>query len=335
MVVQEVTFQSDGVTLRGDLLLPDGDPPFPAVVMAGGWCYVKELRQPEYAKTFVDAGVAALIFDYRSLGASDGTPRQHLDPWAQIEDYKNALSALEARADIDSDRLGVWGISYSGGHALILAAIDPRVKAAVSNVPVIDGYQTMWRVHGSERFRLLRQTIAEDRRKRFATGEHGYLPMSSDPAEGLASWPFEEVRTVFAELKRTEAPRHEHRNTIASVELLMQYNARPYAERIVDTPVLMITAQGDDITLEDLEIQTFHEIRTPKKKLVVLPATSHMTLYSNTSRLQIAAQAARAWYVDHLVNPLTPERLLAEGEPGAVNWPLLADRRYSRRLGTR
>ena len=102
----------------------------------------------------------------------------------------------------------MWGISYSGGHALILAAIDPRIKAAVANVPVIDGYQNMWRVHGTERFRLLRATIAEDRRKRFATGEYGYIPMSGDPATaGLSTWPFEEVRTVFEDLQAPHRPR--------------------------------------------------------------------------------------------------------------------------------
>ena len=135
----EVEFRSDGVTVRGDLLLPDGDGPHPVVVMAGGWCYVKELRQPQYAQEFVERGFAALIFDYRTIGASDGEPRQHLDPWAQIEDYRNAISYLETRPDIDADRIGVWGISYSGGHVLILGAIDPRVKVIVSNVPVIDG----------------------------------------------------------------------------------------------------------------------------------------------------------------------------------------------------
>ena len=127
MKVEEVSFTSEGVTIRGDLYLPeDATGPVAAVAMAGGWCYVKELRQPDYAKVFVEAGMAALIFDYRNLGASDGDVRQHLDPWAQIEDYKSALSFLESRSEIDSDRLGVWGISYSGGHALVLAVSDEK-----------------------------------------------------------------------------------------------------------------------------------------------------------------------------------------------------------------
>jgi fermentation-respiration switch protein FrsA (DUF1100 family) len=299
----EVEFGSGGDTVRGDLYVPEGEGPFPAVVMAGGWCYVKELRQPQYAQEFVDRGFAALIFDYRRLGASDGEPRQHLDPWDQIEDYKNAISFLEGRSDIDADRIGAWGISYSGGHVLILGAVDPRVKVVVSNVPVIDGYENMARVHGAERFRLLQAAILEDRRKRFQTGERGYLPMSatpSGPKDALVTWPFDEVKTVFEDLKATQAPRHEHINTIESVELLLEYDAAPYAARLLNKPVMMIIAQNDDITSWDRETAVFQSLPTADKELVVLPSTSHMTLYSNLTALDLAAKAAGSWFSTHL-----------------------------------
>ncbi|MQA16563.1 MAG: alpha/beta fold hydrolase [Pseudonocardiaceae bacterium] len=303
MTMQEVSFSSGGETIRGDLYLPEGEGPFPVVVMAGGWCYVKELRQPQYAQEFVARGFAALIFDYRRLGASDGEPRQHLDPWDQIEDYKNAITYLERRGDIDGDRIGAWGISYSGGHVLILGAVDQRVKAVASTVPVIDGYHNMWRVHGSERFRKLREAVLDDRRKRFETGEHSYIPMSgtpSSPHAELTTWPFDEVRAVFDELKATQAPRHEHRTTMESVELLMQYNAAPYVHRLVNKPVMMVVAEGDDITLWDRETETFDAIPSRDKELVVLPNVTHMTLYSNLTALDLAAKAAGSWFSKHL-----------------------------------
>jgi fermentation-respiration switch protein FrsA (DUF1100 family) len=303
MTSLEVEFNSEGDTVRGDLFLPEGDGPFPVIVMAGGWCYVKELRQPDYAKRFVERGMAALIFDYRRFGASDGEPRQHLDPWDQIADYRNAISFVETRSELDADRVGVWGISYSGGHALILGAIDPRVKAVVSNVPVVDGYQTMWRVHGTERFRTLRQMILEERRKRFQTGTYEYIAMSGKTSDVFATWPLDEVRVVFEELQRTTSPRHEHRSTVASVDLLLNYSVFPYLPRLVDTPTLMITAEGDDITMADLETEAFRQIATPKKKFVVLPSTSHMTLYSNLSALDVAAVAATDWFATYVLNP--------------------------------
>ena len=65
---------------------------------------------------------------------------------------------------------------------------------------------------------------------------------------------------VFEELKRTQAPSHEHWSTIESVELLMQYNAAPYAPRLVQKPVMMIVANEDDITMWDQETAAYESI---------------------------------------------------------------------------
>ena len=89
---EEIEFNSEESIVRGWFYRPDGVGPFPTVVLAGGWCYVRELVMPYYAEEFAAKGIAALVFDYRNLGVSDGEPRQHLDPWAQIRDYQNALS---------------------------------------------------------------------------------------------------------------------------------------------------------------------------------------------------------------------------------------------------
>src|SRR5579883_534771 len=299
---RDVEFLSGGITLRGHFYLPEGKGPFPLVVMAGGWCYVKELVQPEYAKVFAGSGVAALVFDYRNFGDSDGEPRQHLDPWEQIEDYRNALSFAETLPEIDKKRIGVWGISYSGGHVLVVGAIDPRVRCIVSNIPVVDGYLTMKQVHSALAFRDLQALILKDRRERQATNRHGYMPMSTEnPARELTTWPFPEVTTAFNKFKDTVAPNHQHRNTIASTELLMNYDVSPYVTRILNTPVLMSVAEGDDITLWEKEIEIFNRIATPKKELFVCEDTSHMTLYSNMSRLEILARRGRDFLVRELI----------------------------------
>ena len=301
---QDVEFQSGGETVCGHLYTPEGNGPFPIVVMAGGWCYVKELVQPSYAEAFVKAGCAALVFDYRRFGDSEGSPRQHLDPNDQIEDYKNAISYAETLSVADADRIAVWGISYSGGHALIVGATDPRVRCVVSTIPVVDGLLNMQKVHGAIGFRRLREVMLEDRRKRFTTGEPGYIPMSSpDFATEVVTWPFPEVTEVFKKLQATEAPAHEHRNTIASVELLCNYTVFPYVDRLLNTPTLMIVAEGDDITLWEKEIEAFNRIPTAKKRLFVVDHTTHMVLYSNRSQLEIAADQGARWLAEHLVTP--------------------------------
>jgi pimeloyl-ACP methyl ester carboxylesterase len=186
---------------------------------------------------------------------------------------------------------------------LIVGATDPRVRCIVSNIPVVDGFKTMQMVHGSLGFRQLTALIEEDRRKRFQTGEYGNMPMSTeDPARDLVTWPFPEVTSAFTALKATEAPNHEHYNTVASVELLLNYSVFPYVGRILNVPTLVTVAEGDDITIWSDEIRAYNEIATAKKRLFVFDETSHMTLYSNKSRLEIAAEQAREWFVTHLLS---------------------------------
>jgi cephalosporin-C deacetylase-like acetyl esterase len=304
---EDIEFISEGETVRGWLYRPDAasDDPPPAVVLAGGWCYVRELVMPHYAARFAAAGIAALVFDYRNLGVSDGAVRQHLDPWAQIRDYQNALSYLESRGDVDAARLGAWGISYSGGHVLILAAIDPRVQAIVSQIPVVDGYRNMRRVHGTIGYRKLWDVVLEDRRQRYVDpSKRLFIPhATAEPDRDLSTWPFPETYHTFKALKDSDAPLYENRSTVESVDLLLNYDVSPFVQRIYATPTLMIVASGDDLTLWDLEIAAYNALPTADKKLTVLPHTTHMTLYSDRSKLEVAAQAATEWFTSRLLNP--------------------------------
>lgn len=303
---RDIEFKSKGEICRGWLYTPEeGKGPFPTVVMAGGWCYVKEIVMPKYADFFVREGLAALIFDYRNFGASDGRLRQHLDPWWQIEDYRNAISFAETLPEVDSERIAVWGISYSGGHALIVGALDPRVKCIVSTIPVVDGYANQRRVHGERRFQTLLNAIMEDRKKRFESeSNRGYIAMASPkPEEELSAWPFPETYQAFMDIKKAEAPLHEHRSTIESVELLLSYTVFPYVPRIVNTPTLMAVAEGDNITLWDLEIEAFRQIASQQKKLFVIPKTTHMALYRDMSQLEIVATAEASFLSEYLIKP--------------------------------
>jgi pimeloyl-ACP methyl ester carboxylesterase len=168
----DVEFQSEGTTVRGWLYVANESNRSPAVVLAGGWCYVREIVMPVYADAFAEAGINALIFDYRNLGVSDGDDRQHLDPWAQIRDYQNALSFLERHKTVDPDRLGVWGISYSGGHALVLAAIDPSANASNSS--------------RRRRIGVARSSRASPRRP-FGTAKCGYWPVATCGPQTIVS----------------------------------------------------------------------------------------------------------------------------------------------------
>ena len=130
---QDIEFNAEGTTLRGWLFTPDaGHRPFPTIVMAHGFSAVKEMYLDSFAEVFANAGLSALVFDNRNFGASDGEPRQEIDPWAQVRDYRHAITYARTRPEVDRERIGIWGSSYSGGHVLVVGAIDRRVKCVVS-----------------------------------------------------------------------------------------------------------------------------------------------------------------------------------------------------------
>jgi len=90
------------------------------------------------------------VFDNRNFGASDGEPRQEIDPWMQVRDYSDAITFAQGLDQTDPGRIGIWGSSYSGAHVLVVAAIDRRVKCVVSQVPLISGYHGFRRLVGAD-----------------------------------------------------------------------------------------------------------------------------------------------------------------------------------------
>jgi len=294
---EALTFNSKGETIAAVLTRPEGAVgDLPLVIMAGGWCYTKEIVMPHYAKFFHAIGCATLRFDYRCFGESTGLPRQHIDPWGQIEDYRNALSFAATLPGIDHGRTGVWGISYSGGHVLIVVALDHRPAFAISTIPVIDGYQTMRRNHGEARFARLMKLIGEDREQRFAGGDSALMKMSPEQSDAeMSAWPFPHVRAGFMPIKEREAPLHEHVNTVESVENLLAYRAIPYAREVYETPVMMTLAHGDNITSADLEMQAFNAVPNPDKQLVSVRGVDHMSLYTNVAHLGKVGKVQADW----------------------------------------
>ena len=130
---------TDGTTLRGWHYVPGGRGKHPTIVMAHGFSAVKEMYLDKYAEAFAHAGFASLVYDNRNFGASDGEPRQEIDPWLQVRDYSDAITYARTLEQTDAARMGIWGSSYSGAHVLVVAAIDRRVKCVVSQVPMISG----------------------------------------------------------------------------------------------------------------------------------------------------------------------------------------------------
>ena len=61
-------------------------------MLGHGLSAVRDQRLPAYAERFAEAGLAALLFDYRHFGASGGEPRQLFDIQRQLEDWRIAFA---------------------------------------------------------------------------------------------------------------------------------------------------------------------------------------------------------------------------------------------------
>ncbi len=136
-------FVCKGIRCAGDLYLPSGVECPPIVVMAHGFAAERSFRLPAYAERFVNHGMAAYVFDYRCFGDSDGEPRNYVDPWRHLADWRAALAHVRLLSNVNTDRIALWGTSFSGGHVIVTAARDGAISAIVAQVPHIDPITTL------------------------------------------------------------------------------------------------------------------------------------------------------------------------------------------------
>jgi alpha-beta hydrolase superfamily lysophospholipase len=105
--------------------------------MAHGLSGTRRDRLGAFAERFAAAGFAALVFDHRGFGDSGGEA-DLFDPARQLEDWRAAIAFARSPPEVDPERVATFGSSMGGGNALAAAAADPRVAAAISQVPFLD-----------------------------------------------------------------------------------------------------------------------------------------------------------------------------------------------------
>ncbi|NNE71449.1 MAG: hypothetical protein HKN29_13955 [Rhodothermales bacterium] len=114
--VEDLRFTGDGgITLQASLIKPEGAGPWPAIVLLSGAELATRDRMI-YRKTgnvFLERGLAVLVYDKRGAGDSGGDPEN--TTYAQlVGDAVGAIDLLRQQPEIDSERIGVLGVSESG-----------------------------------------------------------------------------------------------------------------------------------------------------------------------------------------------------------------------------
>ena len=295
---KDIEFKTtDGTTLRGWHYLPDSSGKHATIVMAHGFSAVKEMYLDKFADAFAKAGFASVVYDNRNFGASDGQPRQEIDPWLQVRDYSDAITFALSLDQTDAARIGVWGSSYSGGHVLVVAAIDRRVKCVVSQVPFISGSQGTRRLVRADFLAGLFAQCAEDRRDRAAGKPPAMIPVVDENPLAVSALPTADSYKWFSETHKSRAPAWRNEVTLKTIEYGFGYEPGAYIGNISPTPLLMIVGVTDHLTVADLAIKAYEQAYEPKK-LVLLPG-GHFDAY--VEEFDQARQPACEWFAAHLL----------------------------------
>lgn len=141
-VKKDIVFFSKKTKCSAWLCLPSGVKRPPVVVMAHGFGAEKNFRLLAYVEKFTERGLAVFLFDYRNFGESSGRPRNLVNPFRHVHDWRAAIAHTRTLRNVDGDRIALWGTSFSGGHVIVTAAGDQKIRAVVSQVPFVDGRAT-------------------------------------------------------------------------------------------------------------------------------------------------------------------------------------------------
>lgn len=298
---EDIEFQGEGgVTLRGWFYPAQNAPtPAPVIVMTHGMSAVKEMYLDDYAEYFAEAGLNVLVYDHQNFGDSDGLPRQESDPVLQHRDIRNAITYATTRPEVHATKIGIWGSSYSGGHVLVVAAIDRRVKAVVSQVPGVSGSRALSRAMRPDFVPSVRAMMDGDRMSRFEGGPINMLPAVTPDPMSPAMMPSTDAYEWFTKTAADRAPNWKNELTARSLEMATEYEPGSYISRIAPTPLLMIVAADDHVAPYQLALDAYAEAREPKE-IRVIPG-GHFDSYEGPGFDECAA-AARDHFVKHL-NP--------------------------------
>jgi fermentation-respiration switch protein FrsA (DUF1100 family) len=273
----ETNFESSGTRCAAWLFPPEGGqgggrPPI--VVMAHGFGAQREMRLPDYAERFAARGLAVLVFDYRCFGASDGEPRNLIDPRRHVEDWCAAIEHVRASPQLDADRLALWGTSFSGGHVLAAGSRVSGISAIVSQIPFVGIDRRGAAMPLGKTARAVLSGLRD--LARAARGASPYYVPIAGPPEEFALLNTPDAMDAFQDLV---PPDSTWQNRAPARVLFQLPRYRPLRDAAsIEAPVLMVAAE-DDSLIPVAAVEAASK-QIPDCELVILPGTGHFEPYA-------------------------------------------------------
>jgi fermentation-respiration switch protein FrsA (DUF1100 family) len=265
--------------------------------MAHGYAGTKEHGLERFARAFAEAGFVVLVHDHRNFGTSGGAQRGDIDPWQQIADGRRAISYLETRPEVDMERIGLWGTSYAGGHAIVLGATDRRLHCIVAQVPTISGYEQGLRRVSPDGLPALEDVFNADERAQLR-GEppRNQAVVSADPSVPAA---YRSQEAIDFYQQPIPASNWNNEVTLRSTRAARMYEPGNWISRVSPTPLLLVVAREDKIPVTEVALAAYERALEPKR-LALIPG-GHFAPYLD--QFPMAEAAATGWFREHLVVP--------------------------------
>lgn len=301
--VEQVRFESAGVSLAGLLFLPKGSAAVPSVVVLGPFGYVKEQAPMEYATRLARDGFAVLIFDPRYSGESGGSPRRLESVASKVADARAALDFLLTRPEVNPKRLGALGICQGASEMIAVAAGDERVRA----LALVSG-QYLYRQNLlgffdgggptlDERIERGRQALA--RFERDGTVDYTRVVAIDDKAVALPWPPIHDWYQPWTTAKWGEPSRWDNRYATMSDAEVWTFDVDDHARKL-GKPTLLVHGEKSDGGVASA--RHVHDlIPAPDKRLVVVEGVFHTRFYDDPIVVGPAAAQVATWLATYLV----------------------------------
>lgn len=301
--VQKVSFKNRyGIMLVGDLYIPKEKPAgkMPAIALSGPFGAVKEQASGLYAQTLAQRGFITLAFDPSYTGESGGEPRDVASPDINTEDFSAAVDFLSNHENVDPEKIGILGICGFGGLGLNAAAMDTRIKAAVTST-----MYDMSRVNANGYFDSLdekaryelKQNLNKQRSEDFKKGTYAKasgLPdkLSGDEAQFVKDY-YDYYKTKRGFHKRSINSNGNWNMTSALSFINMPILARSGE---IQNAVLMI--HGEKAHSRYFSEDAFKQLKGENKELLIIPDANHVDLYDNLEKIPF--DKIEAFYREYL-----------------------------------
>lgn len=300
--VEKVQVPSGGVNLAADLYLPSGSPPekgWPALVLGHGFSFIKEalVEQGQY---FSEGGYATLAIDYRTFGESEGEPRAQLFPLNEVEDYRNSISWLQQREEVDAGLIGIWGTSFGGAVVIWTAAVDRRVKAVVAQVPVVNGRKWMRSLRTADQWEDLLDRLEEDRGRRFRGESSERVPVTGQARKDeFACMPSDGQIVEFLDVAKEQLVTWCEDMALESVEKVIEFDPSSVIHLISPRPLRIVTAAGYDVIHPIDQIMEAYNRASEPKSMILLPF-HQLEMYGQPA-MNVGLSHALDWFNQHLL----------------------------------